>query len=123
MLQSFGGVMSPKRLSALLVFFAVSIATALAQRNEVSGTIGRVFVSSQMIQGATFFNPNIHFGSGLTVGGNYSRLLKTYGIFGISGEVPFAYSFDMDLNTGRNLIPEGYKSFFVTPAARLNIFN
>ena len=86
-------------------------------------TIGRVFVSSQMIEGAEFFNPNIHFGNGLTVAGNYARLLKTYGIFGIYGEVPFAYSFDMKLNTGENLIPKSYKSLFVTPSVRVNFFN
>ncbi|MFY9562456.1 MAG: outer membrane beta-barrel protein [Terriglobales bacterium] len=114
--------MSPKRLAALLVFVVILISAACAQQNEVSATLGRTFVSSQRIQGANFSNPNIHFGNGITVGGNYSRLLKTYGLFGISGEVPFAYGFDMDLNTGENLIPEGYKSFFVTPAVRVNFF-
>jgi hypothetical protein len=114
--------MSPKRSAALMVFLVVVVSSAFAQQNEISGTLGRVFVSSQRIQGANFNNPNIHFGNGLTVGGNYTRLLRTYGIFGISGEVPFAYGFDMDLNTGQNLIPEGYKSLFVTPAVRVNFF-
>lgn len=115
--------MSPKRILALSVFFAIFIAGACAQVNEVSGTLGRTFVSSQRIQGANFFNPNIHFGNGLTVAGNYSRLLKTYGLFGISGEVPVAYAFDMDLNTGANVIPEAYKSLFVTPSVRVNVFH
>jgi hypothetical protein len=115
--------MSLKRLAALLVCVGISCFSAVAQRNEISGTLGRVFVPSQAIPGATFSNPNVHFGNGLTVGVDYSRLLKTYGIFGISGEVPLAYSFDMDLNTGSNLIPEGYQSIFVTPAVRVNIFS
>jgi len=115
--------MSPKRLAALIVCVVILMASAFAQRNEVSATLGRTFVSSQRIEGADFFNPNVHFGNGLTIGGNYSRLLKTYGIFGISGEVPVAYSFDMDLNTGENLIPEAYKSLFVTPAVRVNFFS
>ena len=115
--------MSPKRLAALIVCVVILMASAFAQRNEVSATLGRVFVSSQNIPGADFPNPNVHFGNGLTIGGNYSRLLKTYGIFGISGEVPVAYSFDMDLNTGDNLIPEGYQSLFVTPAVRVNFFS
>jgi opacity protein-like surface antigen len=115
--------MSPKRLAALFVCAVILMASAFAQRNEVSATLGRTFVSSQRIVGANFNNPNIHFGNGLTIGGNYSRLLKTYGIFGISGEVPVAYSFDMDLNTGENLIPEAYKSLFVTPAVRVNFFS
>lgn len=115
--------MSPKRLAALIVCVVILMASAFAQRNEISATLGRTFVSSQRIQGANFFNPNIHFGNGLTIGANYSRLLKTYGLFGISGEVPFAYAFDMDLNTGQNLIPEGYQSYFVTPAVRVNVFS
>ena len=115
--------MSPKRFAALIVCVMILISTAMAQRNEISATLGRTFVSSQRIQGANFNNPNVHFGNGLTIGGNYSRLLKTYGIFGISGEVPVAYSFDMDLNTGENLIPESYKSLFVTPAVRVNFFH
>jgi hypothetical protein len=115
--------MSLKPLAALLVYVGIGCLSAVAQRNEISGTLGRVFVPSQTIPGATFFNPDVHFGNGLTVGFDYSRLLKTYGIFGISGEVPVAYSFDMDLNTGSNLIPEGYQSIFVTPAVRVNIFS
>ncbi len=115
--------MSAKRLAALIVCVVLLISSAWAQRNEVSATLGRVFVSSQRIQGANFPNPNVHFGNGITIGGNYSRLLKTHGIFGISGEVPFAVGLDMDLNTGQNLIPESYKSFFVTPAVRVNFFH
>ena len=115
--------MSVKRLAALIVFVASLIASASAQRNELSATVGRTFVSSQLIQGADFFNPNIHFGNGITLGGDYSRLFKTYGLIGISAEVPFAIGLDMDLNTGQNLIPEGYKSFFVTPSVRVNFFN
>ena len=112
--------MSRKRLAALIVCVVILMASALAQRNEVSATLGRTFVSSQRIQGSDL---NVHFGNGLTIGANYSRLLKTYGIFGISGEVPFAYAFDMDLNTSQNLIPEGYQSYFVTPAVRVNFFS
>jgi len=115
--------MSPQRLVALSLLLGFLVAGASAQVNEISGTIGRTFVSSQRIQGATFPNPNIHFGNGLTVAGNYSRLLKSYGIFGISGEASVAYAFDMDLNTGANVIPAGYQSVFVTPAVRVNIFH
>lgn len=115
--------MSLKRFAALTVCIFVLVAGACAQPNEISVTLGRVFVSSQALQGANFFDPNIHFGNGLTIGGNYSRLLRTYGIFGISGEVAVAYSPDMDLNLSQNLIPEGYQSYFITPAARVNFFS
>jgi len=115
--------MSLKRLFALMVCLGTLVAGALAQRNEVSGTIGRVFVSSQAVQGANFFDPNIHFGNGLTFGGNYSRLIMTRGIFGIFGEVSGAYSPDMKLNLSQNLIPKSYQSYFVTPGLRVNIFS
>jgi len=115
--------MSLKRLAVLIGCVAILIASACAQQNEISGTLGRVFVSSQAVKGANFFDPNVHFGNGLTIAGNYSRLLKTYGIFGISGEVSGAYTWDMDLNLSQNLIPEAYKSLFVTPAVRVNFFS
>ena len=115
--------MSLKGVAARILCIAILVAGAVAQRNEVSGTLGRIFVSSQQVQGANFFDPNIHFGNGLTIGGNYSRLLRSYGIFGISGEVSGVYSPDMDLNLSQNLIPEGYQSYFITPAVRMNIFS
>jgi hypothetical protein len=113
--------MSLKRLAALIGCVAILIASACAQQNEISATLGRVFVSSQAVQGSDSLN--VHFGSPITIGGNYSRLLKTYGIFGISGEVAVAYSPDMDLNLSQNLIPEGYQSYFITPAVRVNFFS
>ncbi|MBI3477299.1 MAG: hypothetical protein HY010_16325 [Acidobacteria bacterium] len=122
--------MSLKNFAVLMVCVGILVASASAQReysgsprNEVSATFGKVFVSSQAVTGAGFFDPNIHFGNGMTVAGNYSRTLKTYGIFGISGEVSGAYSPDMDLNLSQNLIPEGYQSYFITPAVRMNIFS
>jgi len=50
--------MSLKRLAVLIGCVAILIASASAQKNEISGTLGRVFVSSQAIPGATFDNPN-----------------------------------------------------------------
>jgi opacity protein-like surface antigen len=114
--------MAAKRLAALIVFVVILIASASAQKNEISATLGRTFVSSQRISGATFFNPNVHFGNGITIGANYTRKLRTFGILGLSGEVPFAALIDEDLNTGQNLIPEGYRAYFVTPSVRANLF-
>jgi Outer membrane protein beta-barrel domain len=115
--------MSLKGLAALIACVTLLVAAAGAQRNEISGTLGRVFVSSQAVKGGDFSDPNIHFGNGLTIGGNYSRFLKRYGVFGISGEVAGTYSPDMDLNLSQNLIPEGYQSYFITPAVRVNFFS
>lgn len=121
--------MSANRLAAVVVSSVVLVSCAFAQGrisdsvNELSATFGRTFVSTQTIQNATFFNHNVHFGDEETIGLNYSRLLKTHGIFALSGEVPLAFVIDMDLNTGRNLIPEYYRAFFIAPSARLNFFN
>lgn len=115
--------MSRYRFLAVSVFMVIAVAAASSQVNQVSATIGRTFISSQDIVGATFPNHTIHFGNGLTFAGNYGRLLKSYGIFGIVGEASVAYSPDIDLNTGSNLIPEAYQEVFVTPALRVNIFH
>ena len=115
--------MSLKRVAALIVCVGVSVGSAMAQRNEISATFGKIFLSSQQVKNANFFDPNIHYGNGMSIGGNYSRLLRQYGIFGISGEVSGVYSPDMDLNLSQNLIPEGYQAFFITPAVRVNFFS
>lgn len=121
--------MSGKRLAAVVVCAVMFVACAHAQRryydnlNEVSATFGRTLVSTQDIQGATFFNHTLNFGAEETLGLNYSRLLKTHGIFAISAELPMAVAFDVDLNTGKNLIPEYYRAFYVAPSVRLNFFN
>ena len=115
--------MSRYRFLAVSVFMVIAVAAASSQVNQVSATIGRTFVSSQDIVGANFPNHTVHFGNGLTVAGNYGRLLKSYGVFGVVGEVSVAYAFDMDLNTGSNLIPEAYQNVFVTPAVRVNFFH
>jgi hypothetical protein len=122
--------MSLKRVAARIVCVGIMVASAVAQRsefsasdrNEISATVGKTFVSSQAIKGANFFDPNIHFGNGITIGGNYSRLLKRSGIFGISGEVAGTYNPDMDLNLSQNLIPEAYQAYFITPGVKVNFF-
>jgi hypothetical protein len=119
-----GGVMSAKRtwMVALLAVSMLPIAAA-AQENQVAGLIGRTFISDQGIKGVSFDNPTIHFGNGLTFEGNYSRHLLGSGFTRLSVEVPVVFNLDEDLNTGANVIPEGYKSIFVTPAARFNFFS
>ena len=66
--------MSVKRLwmVALLAVFITSW-NAFAQQNQIGGTIGRTFISDQGIKGATFDNPTVHFGNGLTFEVNYAR--------------------------------------------------
>lgn len=122
--------MSAKRLAVLMLFLPLVACTSFAQRthdevNEVSVTVGRTFVSTQTIVNppAGDPNPDIHFGNEESIAFNYSRLLKSRGIFGFTGEVPVAIYPRMDLNTGSNQIPKDIGALFVTPALRVNFFH
>ena len=112
---------------AFLTVVTLLATTALAQdeKNELGGAIGRIFISDQGITGATYFDPIIHSGKGLTFDVEYGRRLFVAPIFSLSGEVIFAYNPDEDLNAGTYgfaVVPTDYKQLFITPAARLNLF-
>jgi hypothetical protein len=92
------------------------------EKNELAGSLGRIFISDQGIQGATFFNPFVRSGKGLTFGINYSRKLYRVPLYSISAEVPAMFNLDEDLNSGSNVVPSDYQQIFVTPSARLNLF-
>jgi hypothetical protein len=118
--------MPAKRLAVLVVTVLVLGSSALAQINQLSVTAGRTFVSTQTIVNDPFegdFDPHIHFGKPATFAFNYGRLLKTYKIFGLYGEVPVAIFPRMNLNTDQNQIPKDIGALFATPSARLNIFS
>jgi hypothetical protein len=119
--------MLAKRLALLVVpvLFLVSVAGAqdtsnLKERNELSFTAGRTFVSTQTVPSTGL---PLHFGNPLTLGGDYAHLIKHHGIFGLYAEVPVSFCPKMNLNYRYNLIPANYKSLFVTPSVRLNIFS
>jgi hypothetical protein len=95
---------------------------AAAQKNELSGILGRTFTSDQGIQGAPSYDPNLRFGKGLTFEINYARGIMGGDVVSLALEVPFVVNPDEDLHAAQNLIPEGYSSYFVTPAARANLF-
>jgi hypothetical protein len=95
---------------------------AAAQKNELSGMVGHTFISDKGIQGAPSYDPDLRFGKGLTFEVNYARALMGGALASIAVEVPFVVNPDEDLHAAQNLIPEKYSSYFVTPAARLNLF-
>jgi hypothetical protein len=111
--------MAAKRLAVLIVL-VVFAASGWAQVNEVSATVGRTFVSTQTVPST---NLPIHFGNEESFAFNYSRLLKSWGIVGLSGELPVAIYPSMDLNYNLGLVPKDIGAVFVTPSARLNIFS
>jgi opacity protein-like surface antigen len=119
--------MSLKHLTiGALVAVCTFVAQAAAQKNELSGIIGRTFISNQGIQGAPPFDPDLRFGNGLTFEVNYARRVMGMGggLLSLALEVPFVVNPDEDLHAALpNRIPQQYASYFVTPAARLNVFS
>jgi len=120
--------MSVRGLCAVLLsvatIFAVS-AVAQDEKNEIGGVIGRTFISDQGIHNATYFDPIIHSGKGLTFGGEYARRFWVTPIYSISFEGLVVLNTDVDLNAGEyghSVVPSDLKKLFVTPAARLNLF-
>jgi hypothetical protein len=99
-----------------------SPATAQDEKNQLSGIVGRTFISNEGIKGATFSNPFVRFGNGFTFEVNYSRYLITSPVFALSGEVPVVFNLDEDVSSGANVVPSDYRSYFITPAARVNLF-
>ena len=106
----------------IVVLVPILVANAAPQeKNELTGIIGRTFISDQGVKGTTAVDPNVHFGNGLSFEVNYGRHLLTGGLVGLTAEVPFVVNPDEDLHFSLNLIPEGYSSFFVTPSIRANL--
>lgn len=115
--------MSLKHLAAATVLAVCIIVTHVsAQQNELSGLIGRTFISDQGIKGGTFFDNNVHFGKGLTFEVNYARRVLGPGFASLSLEVPVVVNWDEDLASDALQVPKSFKSYFVTPSARLNVF-
>ena len=112
-------------LVAACIFVAQAQEQEKEQRNELSGIIGRTFTSDQSIQGAPAYDPDLRFSNGLSFEINYARHggVMGRGFFSLNLEVPFVVNPDEDLHAAQNVIPKQYSSFFVTPAARLNVFS
>jgi hypothetical protein len=53
---------------------------------------------------------------------DYARRFVSTEIISLALEVPFVVNLDEDLHAAQNVIPKQYSSYFVTPAARLNVF-
>lgn len=111
-------------LLSALYFLTVCAAGAQEQKYELTGMVGRTFISDQGITGpnAPLVNPFVRSGKGLTFEVNFSRYFIYTPIFAISGEVPAVFNLDEDLGSGSGVVPIDYKQIFVTPAARLNLF-
>jgi hypothetical protein len=114
-------------LKHLIIGAVVTVCTlaaqAVAQKNEVSGTLGRTFISNQGILGAPSYDPNLRFGNGLTFEVNYARrVMDGGGFWSVAVEIPFVINPDEDLHAAQNVVPKQFSTFFLTPSARLKLF-
>jgi hypothetical protein len=113
-------------IAVLAMTMCILGASAAAQDelNQLTGILGRTFISDQGIQGpnAPSVNPFVRSGKGLTFEVNYSRRLFGTSVYAISGEVPAVFNLDEDVNSGGDVVPSDYKQIFVTPSFRLNLF-
>jgi hypothetical protein len=113
-------------LAILIVGICIAGNSASAQdeKNELTGIIGRVFISDQGIHGpnAPAINPFVRSARGLTFEAGYARVLHASPVFSISAEVPVVFNLDEDLGSGGDVVPSDYRQIFVTPAARVNLF-
>jgi len=109
---------------AMMLSFLGGSAAAQEQKNELTGIVGRTFISDQGISGvnAPTVNPFVRSGKGITFEVNYSRYFIFNPVYAVSGEVAAAANLDEDLNSGGNVVPTDYKQIFVTPAVRVNLF-
>ena len=73
---------------ALLASLVFLRSGASAQKNELTGIIGRTFISDQGVTGIIAPDTNLHSGKGLTFEANYGRRLMDLGIAGLTFEVP-----------------------------------
>jgi hypothetical protein len=93
---------------AALVAVTTLTASALAQKNELTGIIGRTFVSDQGVLNTNLFDNNLRFGKGLSFEVNYGRHLMGNGFVRLTFEVPAVFDFDQDIHFASNLVPEAY---------------
>jgi opacity protein-like surface antigen len=119
--------MSGKQAIIAVLALALGVAAQAAAQdepNQLTGMIGRIFISDQGIHGpnAPTINPFVRSGKGLTFEVNYSRRLLGTPILALSGEVLGTFNLDEDLNSGGDVVPSSYKQYFLTPGVRLNLF-
>jgi hypothetical protein len=108
---------------AVLISICPFVGRATAQKNELTGIIGRTFISDQIIPTSISADNKLRFGAGLTFEGNIARRIIDGDLLAVSLEVPVIFNVDEDVHTHPNPVSPGFRALFVTPAARLNLFS
>lgn len=107
---------------AMTISLLAYSARAQDEKNELTGILGRTFISDQGVAGATYFNPFVRSGKGFTFEVDYARRLYGTLVYSISAEVPVVFNLDEDLNSGADVVPQDYQQIFVTPSVRFKLF-
>ena len=107
--------------ATLLVALDGAIAGALQKpTNEIAITLGPTFISNQSVPNTSVTNNLVLFGRGLSLAVAYARQLKKFSSASFALELPLVFDMDEDLTYGANQVPLQYRSFFISPAGRLN---
>ena len=108
-------------IAALLIIVGAMTARAQDHTDELAGTIGRTIIGDQTTSDTSIPYHTVHFGHGTSFEVNYAHRFRNFGWGALWLEVPAIFNPDEDLNYGANQIPIDYSSYFITPAARLNL--
>ncbi len=106
----------------IVLSIAVLSTGAIAQKNDVSASIGRVFISDQGVEETFLSDSNIHFGTHLSFSATYARRFVDLPIASLTVEVPFVYDPEVRTHFGVNAVPRSFSAIYVTPSVRLNLF-
>ncbi len=109
-------------VAVLVSLLCLSAGASAQEKNELTGMIGRTFVSDHASIDTPTPGALLTSKAGLSFEGNYGRHLIGLGLIGLTAEVPFVVNVSESVRYNLNLVPKNYKSFFVTPALRANIF-
>jgi len=107
-----------------VVFSLLLLATtAAAQKNDVSGSVGRVFMSDQGVKGTNLTDSNIHFGDALSYSLSYGRRIYDIGLASLTVEVPVVHDPGLDLHYSPGTVPKSYSAIFLAPSLRVNFLS
>ncbi len=105
-------------VATLVTLVILASAAAAQDKNELTGIVGRTFISDQGVQGVS----TLHSGKGFTFEVDYGRRLRSTSLASLTFEVPFAYNPDEDVHFILGTAPKDYSALFVTPSLRANLF-
>ncbi len=105
---------------ALICLAVCAPACGQDTKNELTGMIGRTFISDHRV--VTTPSSLLTSGAGLTFEVNYGHRLLGNDVFSLTAEFPFVFNPDEDIRFETNVVPESYRSFFITPSGKVNFF-